>query len=172
MTQFYVFFNPEAKEIHALLNDVAPGVGSTKVGEFSHNGEDALGYVDNHVAYQHIRDIFYKLNSDGEVSFFPNNVTDFSGYKITVEKLVLPMRINTVSDTVSVAVAATVDLEVAILPADTFNKNVTYSSSDEAVATVSSAGIVTGVAVGEAVITITSYAVSTLQKTVGVTVTA
>lgn len=171
MAQFYVFFNPEAKEIHALLNNSAPA-GATKVGEFSHNGVDALGYAHNHVAYQHIRDIFYKLNSDGKVSFFPNNITDFAGYKITVDKVVLPMRINTVSDGVSVAVAATVDLQVAILPADTYNKDVTYSSSDEAVATVSSAGIVTGVAVGEAEITITSDAVNTLQKIVRVTVIA
>lgn len=171
MTPFYVFFNPEAKEIHALLNDSAP-VGATKVGEFSHNGNDALGHVHNHVAFQHIRDIFYKLNPDGEVSFFPDNVTDFVNYKIIVEKLVLPMRINTISNAVSAVVGATADLEVAILPADTFNKDVTYSSSDEAIATVSAAGIVTGVAVGEAEITITSDAVNTLQKTVGVTVTA
>jgi len=172
MTQFYVFFNPEAKEIHALLNDVAPVVGATKVGEFSHNDDDSLGYLDNHVAYQHIRDIFYKLNLEGQPSFFPDNITDFAPYKITVEELVLPMRINVVPDTVSVAVAATVNLEVTILPASAFNKNVTYSSSDEAIATVSPEGIVTGVAVGEAVITIISDAVSTLQKTVSVTVTA
>ena len=171
MAQYYVFFNPEAKEIHALLDDSAPE-DATKVGEFSHNGDDPLGYVDNHAIFQHIRDIFYKVNLEGDPSFFPDNITDFAPYKITVEKLILPMRINVVSDEVTAAKGATVDLEVTVLPADTFNKDVSYSSSDEAIATVSPEGIVTGVEEGEAEITISSDAVGTVQKTVSVTVTA
>lgn len=170
MAQFYVFFNPEAKEIHALLNDSAPA-NSTKVGEFTHNGDDPLGYVDNHVIYQHIRDIFYKVDLEGNPSFFPDNITDFAPYKITVDVLVLPMRIDVTSDDVSVAEGATVDLEVTVVPDGAFNKDVTYSSSDEAIATVSDTGTVTGVAEGETEITITSDAVGTVQKTVSVTVT-
>lgn len=171
MAQFYVFFNPEAKEIHALLNDSAPA-GATKVGEFSHNGDDPLGYVHNHVIYQHIRDIFYKLNTEGEPSFFPDNITDFAPYKITVDELILPMRIEVDSDAVTVAEGATVDLEVTVVPEGAYNKDVTYESADEGVATVSDTGTVTGVAEGETVITITSDAVGTVQKTVSVTVTA
>lgn len=171
MAQFYVFFNPEAKEIHALLNDSAP-VSATKVGEFSHNGDDPLGYVDNHVIYHHIRDIFYKLNSDGDPSFFPDNITDFAPYKIFVDELVLPMRIDVTPADVSVVVAASVELEVTVVPDGTYNKDVTYESADVGIATVSDTGSITGVAEGQTEITITSDAVGTVQKTVSVTVTA
>lgn len=171
MAQFYVFFNPDAKEIHALLTDSAPAE-STKVGEFSHNGADPLGYSDNHAIFHHIREIFYKLDEEGNSSFFPDNITDFSPYKIIADELVLPTRILVVSDEVTVAEEDTVDLGVTISPSNTYNTDVTYSSSDDAIATVSEAGIVTGVAEGEAVITITSDAVSTVQRTVSVIVTA
>ena len=48
------------------------------------------------------------------------------------------------------------DLKVTILPENAADKSVTWSSSDESVATVSSTGRVTGVAIGSAVITVTT----------------
>lgn len=53
-------------------------------------------------------------------------------------------------------IGATHQLEVTVLPEDAGDKALTYTSSDEAVATVDEAGNVTAVAKGEAVITIQS----------------
>lgn len=47
-------------------------------------------------------------------------------------------------------------LTATVTPADAYNKNVTWSSDNEAVATVSSAGVVTAVAAGNATITATT----------------
>ena len=48
------------------------------------------------------------------------------------------------------------DLKVTILPENAADKSVTWSSSDESIAMVSSTGRVTGVAIGSAVITVTT----------------
>jgi hypothetical protein len=53
-------------------------------------------------------------------------------------------------------VGQTVQLTAVVEPEDATNKNVTWSSSDEAVATVSETGLVTAVAEGTATITVTT----------------
>lgn len=58
--------------------------------------------------------------------------------------------------TSSGAAASTVQLVPTVLPADAFNKSVTYSSSDATKATVSAGGLVTRVATGSATITVTT----------------
>ncbi|ANM47024.1 major tail protein [Staphylococcus phage vB_SauS_IMEP5] len=58
--------------------------------------------------------------------------------------------------TASVDVDATTKLNSTVAPSTATNKSVSYKSSDEAVATVSSNGTVTGVAKGEATITVTT----------------
>src|SRR5690606_4320639 len=58
--------------------------------------------------------------------------------------------------TASVDVDATTKLNSTVAPSTATNKSVSYKSSDEAVATVSSNGTVTGVAAGEATITVTT----------------
>src|SRR5699024_5003512 len=58
--------------------------------------------------------------------------------------------------TVSVDVDATTKLNSTVAPSTATNKAVSYKSSDEAVATVSSNGTVTGVAEGDATITVTT----------------
>jgi len=55
-----------------------------------------------------------------------------------------------------VETGATFTLTANVLPTETTNKSVTWSSSDTSVATVSSAGVVTGLKVGSAVITATT----------------
>jgi uncharacterized protein YjdB len=57
---------------------------------------------------------------------------------------------------VSLLVGQTVDLVATVAPAGATNTNVTWSSSDNAVATVSESGVVTAVAVGVATITVTT----------------
>ena len=56
----------------------------------------------------------------------------------------------------SLPVNGTQQLTATIIPSNATNKNVTWSSSNNAVATVSSAGLVTALAAGSAVITVTT----------------
>ena len=58
--------------------------------------------------------------------------------------------------TVSVAVGATATLTKTIAPSNATNQNVTWSSSNTAVATVNTSGLVTGVSAGAATITLTT----------------
>lgn len=58
--------------------------------------------------------------------------------------------------TASVDVGGTTKLDSTIAPSTATNKSVSYTSSDETVATVSSNGTVTGVAEGQATITVTT----------------
>ena len=73
--------------------------------------------------------------------------------------------------TASIAVAATRQLTASALPAEA-GQNVTWSSSAPGIATVSSSGLVTGVATGSAVITATSVSDPTKTATSNITVTA
>lgn len=63
----------------------------------------------------------------------------------------------TVSGTATVSVAATTQLSVSVVPSvvtlDEYEDDIVWSSSDEAIATVDTAGLVTGVAAGTATIT-------------------
>ena len=81
---------------------------------------------------------------------------------------------------VTVGKGETAQLTVTAEPADASNKKVTYASSDAAVATVSDAGVVTGVKAGNAIITITaadgsgvtaSSAVTVVQHVEGISLT-
>ena len=63
----------------------------------------------------------------------------------------------------SVDVGRTAMMYAEVLPQETNDKNVVWSSSDESIATVNSQGRVTGVSVGECTITCTSKTVSTVQ---------
>ncbi|MGA7937541.1 MAG: Ig-like domain-containing protein [Kovacikia sp.] len=56
----------------------------------------------------------------------------------------------------SVAIGATTQLTATVAPANATNKNVTWSSSNTSVATVSASGLVTGVSAGSATITVTT----------------
>lgn len=81
-----------------------------------------------------------------------------------------PVNSLTISDaTASVAVGATKTLTVTVAPTDADVKDIVFSSSDEAVCTVSKLGVVTGVAAGSAVVTAT--AVDGSGKTATCTVT-
>lgn len=56
----------------------------------------------------------------------------------------------------TIDVGATLSLTASVAPADATNKNVTYSTSDDAIATVTSEGVVSGVGAGTATITVTT----------------
>ena len=79
----------------------------------------------------------------------------------------------TVTNTnLSVVAGKTLQLSVNVQPNDAFDKSVTYASKNEAVATVSDTGLVTGVEAGTADITVTAKDGSGVTATITVTVTA
>ena len=68
-------------ELEVLLADesVTEIDGAVRIGNITHtDAEDNLGAKDNHTLYQHIRQLLYFVNRDGNPSFWPNNVTDMS----------------------------------------------------------------------------------------------
>ena len=88
--------------------------------------------------------------------------SSFSGVTVTVGEgqaavPVYPTSIS-LSGTNSISIGGTSQLEVSYTPLDTNVKNVTWTSSNSSVATVSNTGLVTGVAQGSATITATAEA--------------
>lgn len=64
--------------------------GAVLVGNITHtDAEDNLSVKDNHTLYQHIRQLLYFVNRDGNPSFWPNNVTDMS--RMTINMYVPPV---------------------------------------------------------------------------------
>lgn len=76
---------------------------------------------------------------------------------VTVKQLATGITVETVPSTLpfEAAVGKTLQLKAVITPSNVANKSVTWSSSNEAVATVSSSGLVRGVSSGTATITAT-----------------
>lgn len=72
---------------------------------------------------------------------------------------------------ISVAVGTTANLKATIQPVNASNKAVTWNSADKAIATVSTAGLITGKAAGTSVVTVTT-ADGAKTATCTVTVTA
>jgi hypothetical protein len=87
-------------------------------------------------------------------------------------KRLTAINVTSAGSNVSLKMGRTFDLAACLsfVPTDAYNKNVTYESSDESIATVSAAGLITSVAVGEAVITIRSTDGSNIVKTCNVSV--
>ena len=93
----------------------------------------------------------------------------YSGYCTTVADAVAVTSVS-VDATASVNVGKTTTLTAAVSPDNATNKNVTWASSNESIATVDENGVVTGVSAGEATITVTSVADDTKTATCTVTV--
>ncbi len=108
---------------------------------------------------------------------------DFNGVQLAVaaagdfalntDAPVLPSSLTVTAsvDPVEVVENLTLQLSASVLPADADDKSVTWSSSDDTIATVDSSGLVTGVAPGTATITATSVAAPLVAGTLSVTVT-
>ena len=71
---------------------------------------------------------------------------------------------------IEVKVKESKQLEAIVEPEEVADKSVTWSSSDETIATVDENGVVTGVAIGEATITATLNADPSISATCAVTV--
>ena len=92
--------------------------------------------------------------------------TDGSNLSATCKVTVVPTLAETITldkTEISLEATETATLVATVLPELTTNKSVTWTSSNEAVATVDANGIVTAIAVGEAVITATTNEGSNLS---------
>lgn len=122
-------------------------------------------------------------SQQGKLPKLPQEVIEFAtyGFETPGEKSgefgkdqtegVVVDSVSVTPQTTSVVVGSTRQLTVTVLPVEATNKNVSFVSSEEAVATVTSAGLITGVAEGSATITITTVS-GGKTATVAVTVTA
>lgn len=99
--------------------------------------------------------IVFKRNSD-RIKYTINVVKE--------DTKVQEVRLNT--DALNVEVGKTKKVSISIFPIDAINRKVTYTSSDNSVATVSKNGVIKGIKVGTATITITSSSDSTKRLSV------
>ena len=115
------------------------------------------GLADNHVLYHHVQDALYK-----------QGVQDMKSVKIYVDR---PRSISIGAGTLNVAVGAnSAPLNVTATPSGATDKEVVYTSSNTAKATVNEKGVVHGVAAGNAVITAKLKSDETISATRNVTV--
>ncbi len=97
------------------------------------------------------------------------STTDWSSASFTTLDGILVESIT--ADDVTVTVGETANItNLEVLPADATNPAVTYTSNDETIATVTDAGVVTGVAVGTTTITISATDGSNVRTDINVTV--
>ena len=89
---------------------------------------------------------------------------------ISPQAVVAPTSIAVAPSSATLDVGESTSLAVALAPANATNKAVTWTSSDQAVATVDESGVVTAVASGTATITVTSVADTSLTATCSITV--
>lgn len=80
------------------------------------------------------------------------------------------VKVKASKDAVSLYAGYTETVTATVTGSD--NKNVTWSSADNTIATVTDGGVITGVAVGTTTITVTSVADTTVKATIAVTVSA
>lgn len=100
-------------------------------------------------------------DGDSDVYCTVSGTVSFSGVTVTVgggsgSTPVYPTSISLSAESSSISIGATTQLTVGYTPSDTNVKNVTYTSSNESIATVSNTGLVTGIAQGSATITATA----------------
>ncbi len=111
-------------------------------------------------------------SADG--ALYLNSITfEWNGSGSTPAAPTYPTSISLSAESSSISIGATTQLTVGYTPSDTNVKNVTYTSSNESVATVSNTGLVTGIAQGSATITAKAEAANstTVQATTTITVT-
>lgn len=143
----------------------AIGGAYTNLGTFEHDNEaeestglnGMQGLANNHVLFHHVQDALYK-----------QGVQDMQSVKIYVDR---PRSISIGSGTLTVEVGADSNpLNVTVTPSSATDKEVVYTSSDEAIATVNEKGVVHGVAEGSAVITAKLRSDDTISATRNITV--
>ena len=160
----------------AAGSDALPGTG-TNLGTFNHNeAGDQFSKGLNHVVYHHLRDIMYRRKiADGSAGvgpFWPYGFHDMAQIRIRRHGAILTSTAMTAA-AISVAVAGTATIVVKGQPGDVAvaNADCYFNPGNTAIATVSSVGLVTGVAAGNTVVTVTNK-FNGLVVDVPITVTA
>ena len=129
---------------------------------------------ENPLHHSGIKCIPAKANADGsmptEISFIVEGVEAYGvcGKAFLNSPIVPTLTLN--ESAIEVKVKETMQLEAIVEPEEVADKSVTWSSSDETIATVDENGVVTGVAVGEATITATMTAYPEITATCAVKV--
>lgn len=116
----------------------------------------------------------YKASTNSDGTIDTSTVTDKDGNSVEAEEktvLVTGITLNPATSQTIVA-GETVQYTATVTPDDAADKSVTWSSSDETVATVDQTGLVKGVAAGTVEITATANDGSKVSKSSSVTVTA
>lgn len=113
--------------------------------------------------------------AEGTTTIIVNYTTDgtttsVAEYDLTVEKGDIPVSSIEAKDVELTKIGDTATISVSVLPENATNKRITFKSSDDKIVKVNEAGQVTGISVGDATITITSEANSSIVKTVTVKV--
>lgn len=146
MTQYFVAYKAATKEVYIHLEGDVLAEDYVDIGSFEHDAEaDGLGYSENHVFYHHIRDALYH-----------EGVLDMQSVTIRLDPSIDVTGVTIDPALTSIAIAGTYQLLPVVAPATATNKDVLYTSSNELVATVDAAGLITGVVAGTATITITT----------------
>ena len=110
--------------------------------------------------------VAWSYQKDGSV----DRVGDYATVdNVYVGAPVTPNAINV--EAVSVPAGRRATVSYTVLPAEAFNKNVTFSTANTAIATVNENGVVVGVAEGTTTVTVTSVADPTVSGSATVTVT-
>lgn len=156
MPALQVSYNQTTRVALVQADAAAVPEGSVDVGSFDHPDEV---YPDSVVIYHGVRDLLYKRSAAdaAETAMFPENITDMQNVIITLDDTIFAVTgVNLNPNVAEVEIAATLQLETIVVPENAGDQGVTYGSSNEAVATVDAAGLVTAVAEGEAIITVTT----------------
>ena len=147
--------NGDYMQLQSMLKKTAPNSNWTTWeywnGYDSFNGMNGYGYTQKTVSVPNTG-LYYMW-----VYFSGNNLKNVYGY-ILVDNLQPEIALDSISlpETKEVELGKTLILTPTFSPANTTNKIVTWSSSDESVATVDNVGKVTPKKVGSTIITITS----------------
>ena len=175
LTTGELFYSKDTKPsmVSARIGKLEPGASVTMVSWYVPNAEVTLPEME--LAYKNGRDW---VVSEQKIAAkdFPMEIGkayavsgSWDGTKVTIGEVttIEPTDITLDQSKLTIKVGKTATLTPTIEPADATNKNVTWSSSDETVATVSD-GVVTGVKAGTA--TITAKTVNGLTAKATVTV--
>lgn len=170
MANYQVSYNQTTRVALIQADGAAAPAGSVDIGSYTHDDEEPalrdLEFGVNHVHFQHVRDLLYKRSAANanQTAKFPNNITDMHNVTILFDVTSIEVGAN-----FSLPVGQTKKLYVAFTPKEASDQALTFSTSDATKATVSTDGVVTGVAEGSATITATSANGKTDTLTVTVT---
>lgn len=153
MATYQIHYDPEARIAHVVADggDIPPD--TVEIGEFEYEPGDINTF------FHHVRDALYHRKADGTAGFWPQNETDMQ--RITIEgevvaEVIAVTGVTLLPETAEVDEGLTVQLTATVAPADATDKTVTFESANEATATVDEDGLVTGVAAGVVIITVTT----------------